>query len=563
MSLRMLWNLRLCLWGAGALPLLFLAVLVSASASFAQTQVPDTFLSEPKPVRVGLNLGIDAEPFIIGIDGRNATTGPIQLAAPVIGPLLSVEGDVSSQAATRRPVELRDNGCSGVIQPGQSCAISLALPPDLGAGRYTIDVMLPGVGGGQSARTIPIHVRASPWLAGLVIAIGVALGALVTDWRTAARPVTGRRIEAASLRENARKLAGASAQPSVQARAREMVRDLRAADADIIAGKDVATLLADRQQRFEILHRCERLLNAAAAPQGEAENIFRPPARRLAATLDAVDWKAEDIDAAGRALAAELAGFQRLHDAAAAYNAVALRLSAGVARCRKSQAIQKDWRDAADLRERAFGEMTGTPPAGTTEVARRAAELEAATARLAGQAGAIGDAALEELQAAIAEKLAAAKPTASARTALEDMARQVKALAAAPQGAQAKLDAAVALWADFDRLSPALETAEATVAGPAIPKVLPEDSGLRYEWEMETFQPAVGASAAVLQRSLRRWNWITSLVTLAGIAAVGVLVLWVPNTAWGTVQDVILALLGGAGTRLAIGTLAAPGTPQA
>ena len=52
-------------------------------------------------------------------------------------------------------------------------------------------------------------------------------------------------------------------------------------------------------------------------------------------------------------------------------------------------------------------------------------------------------------------------------------------------------------------------------------------------------------------------------MTLAGIAAVGVLVLWVPNTAWGTVQDVILALLGGAGTRLAIGTLAAPGAPQA
>lgn len=561
MSLRMLWNLRLCLCGAGALPLLFLAALVSAPASFAQTPVPDTFLAEPKPVRVGLNLGIDAEPFVIGMDGRNATTGPIQLAAPVIGPLLSVEGDVSTQAATRRPVELRDNGCSGVIQPGQSCAISLALPPDLGAGRYMIDVMLPGVGGGQSARTIPIHVRASPWLAGLVIAIGVALGALVTDWRTAARPVTSRRIEAASLRENARKLAGASAQPSVQARARELVRDLRAADADIIAGKDVATLLADRQQRLEILHRCERLLNAAAAPQGEAENIFRPPARRLAATLDAVDWKAEDIDAAGRALAAELAGFQRLHDAAAAYNAVALRLSAGVARCRKSQAIQKDWRDAADLRERAFGEMTGTPPAGTTEVARRAAELEAATAKLAGQAGAIGDAALEELQAAIAEKLAASKPAASARTALEDMARQAKALAAA--GEQAKLDAAVALWADFDRLSPGLETAEATVAGPAIPKVLPDDSGLRYEWEMETFQPAVGASATTLQRSLRRWNWITSLVTLAGIAAVGVLVLWVPNTAWGTVQDVILALLGGAGTRLAIGTLAAPGAPQA
>ena len=240
MSLSLLWNPRTRLFHTVALPSLIMTMLVSVQAGFAQAQVPDTFLAEPKPVRVGLNLGRDADPFIIGIDGRNAATAPVRLAPPVIGPLLSVEGDVSTQAATRKPVELRANSCSGELPSGRSCAISLALPSDIGAGRYTIDVILPGADGGQSARTIPIHVRASPWLAGLVIAIGVALGALVTDWRTAARPVTNRRIEAASLRESARKLAEASAQPSVQARARAIVRDLRAADADIIAGKDVA-----------------------------------------------------------------------------------------------------------------------------------------------------------------------------------------------------------------------------------------------------------------------------------------------------------------------------------
>ena len=194
MSLRPLWNPRLFLLAITSLPSLVMAMLVSVSASLAQTPVPDTFLSEPRPVRVDLNLGRDAEPFIIGIDGRNATTGPLQLAPPIIGPLLSVEGDVSTQAATRKPVGLRANSCTGALPAGRSCAISLALPSDIGAGRYTIDVMLPGAEGGQSARTIPINVRASPWLAGLVIAIGVALGALVTDWRTTARPVTSRRI---------------------------------------------------------------------------------------------------------------------------------------------------------------------------------------------------------------------------------------------------------------------------------------------------------------------------------------------------------------------------------
>ena len=103
MSLTLLWNPRRFLSGMAALASLTMAMLVSVSACFAQTPVPDGFLSEPKSVRIGLNLGRDAQPFIIGIDGRNTTTGPIQLAAPVIGPLFSVEGDVSTQAATRKP----------------------------------------------------------------------------------------------------------------------------------------------------------------------------------------------------------------------------------------------------------------------------------------------------------------------------------------------------------------------------------------------------------------------------------------------------------------------------
>src|SRR5690606_4444449 len=144
------------------------------------------------------------------------------------------------------------------------------------------------------------------------------------------------------------------------------------------AGKDVTQSLAERQRRLEILRRSDQLLDAAGAPRGEAADIFRPLAARLTAALDAVDWQEADIEAASKALALELAGFQRLYDAAAAYNAMALRLSAGVVRCRKSQAIQKDWAAAAALRERAFEELPGTSPAGTTEVAKRAAELEAA-----------------------------------------------------------------------------------------------------------------------------------------------------------------------------------------
>ena len=128
-------------------------------------------------------------------------------------------------------------------------------------------------------------------------------------------------------------------------------------------------------------------------------------ARKLTAALDAVDWKAEDIETAAKALGLELAGFPRLHDAAVAYNAVATRLSAGIARCPKAEAIQKDWAAAARLREGAFDGVAGAPAGGTTEVAKRAADLEAATRKLVDQTGAIASAVLAELEAAIAEKL--------------------------------------------------------------------------------------------------------------------------------------------------------------
>ena len=235
-----------------------------------------------------------------------------------------------------------------------------------------------------------------------------------------------------------------------------------------------------------------------------------------------------------------------------------MSISAGIARCPKAAAIQKDWAAAAKLREQAFEGITSTSTTGTAEVAKRAAELEVATRKLTDQADAIAGAAFDELQAAISEKLADAALKPQSRKGLEDLARQARALAGSAESPQANLDKVVRLWADVERLSPTLESTEAPTES-AMPKVLPEDSGLKYEWDVETFQPALGASSAALQQSLRRWNLITSLVTLAGIAAVGVLVLWVPNTAWGTVQDVILALLGGAGTRLAIGTIATPG----
>ncbi|OWK22151.1 hypothetical protein AJ88_15545 [Mesorhizobium amorphae CCBAU 01583] len=150
-------------------------------------------------------------------------------------------------------------------------------------------MILPGKDGGQSAQTVSVDIRASAWLAGIVIALGVALGAAVTDWRTTARPIVSRRILVARLREDVERLAETATQVPVARRVRQLVLELKALDAEILAGESETGKLAEYRERFELLTRAEALLQAATQPKERAAETFSLLARRLSAGLDAVD----------------------------------------------------------------------------------------------------------------------------------------------------------------------------------------------------------------------------------------------------------------------------------
>ena len=70
----------------------------------------------------------------------------------------------------------------------------------------------------------------------------------------------------------------------------------------------------------------------------------------------------------------------------------------------------------------------------------------------------------------------------------------------------------------------------------------------------------LGSSLANLSpRTLRLIGSSATLLANAAVlvltAAIGVLTLWAQAPAWGTPSDLVIALLAGAGSRLAIGTL--------
>lgn len=505
------------------------------------------FLLEPKPVRIGLSFPdiTTSSPYLIRLSGRNASSEPIEVAAPLVGQILVGSADARSQAATSKAPGVADNGCAGQVLAGQSCVFDIQLPQGLSPGSYSLDVLMPGRGGGQSARTITIDIRASAWLAGIVIALGVALGAAVTDWRATGRPVAALRIEAARLREETGRLASSTGQVPVARRASQLVLELKALDAEILDGKDGSAKLTEYRERFGLLTRSDALLQAAAQPKGEAADTFSLLAQRLAAALGTVEWKGETVIAAADKLGAELSGFQSLFEAARRYDERTIELAPAIAYL-GTAGESADWKGARDLRQGAFRSIEADGD--NIETVARAKALNEATDKLTETPATVTPTVLSKVAGEIADALKA-QPSARRKTALERLQQQVTQLKAVQPPTSGTLIDAVRLSQDFQGLS-GLESAPGDV-----PAILDPDSGLKFTWPNAAFQPAAGASLAELGQSLRLWDWITNLIVLAGIASVGVLVLWATNTTWGSVQDILLALLAGAGTRLSIGKI--------
>ncbi|PBC08172.1 hypothetical protein CK230_21915 [Mesorhizobium sp. WSM3859] len=511
------------------------------------------FLLEPKLVHIGLTFPdiATSSPYLVRLTGRNASGDTVEVDAPLVGQMLTGSTDAKTQAATSEAPVVVGNGCAGEVLAGQSCVFDVELPRGLSPGSYWVDVLLPGRGGGQSARTVSVDIRASAWLAGIVVALGVALGALVTDWRTTGRPTVNRRIDLARLREDAQKLAQETGQLSVGRRARQLVLELKALDIEIVAGKEASTKPDDYQQRLTLLTRANALLETAAQAKGEAAKTFIPLTQQLSAALDSTEWKGETITAAADKLSFELSGFQSLFDAAQRYDKVAAGLAPAIAYL-GVDGETAEWKDALGLRQAAFEPIMAGVADGGVQTVTRAKALADATDKLEKTTAPTATKVLGKIEREIAGAL---KPQRSAKqkSKLDDLQRVLTDLKAIQPPTTAVLARAV----DLSQVLQSLSGLESVASD--VPVILGADSALVFTVPDTTFQPAAGASLGELTEKLNVWDWIANLIALAGIASVGVLVLWVTNTTWGSVQDVLLALLAGAGTRLSIGKI---GTSQ-
>ncbi|MER9187064.1 hypothetical protein [Mesorhizobium australicum] len=536
------------------LSLIALAILAAGAA--AAEPLGADFLVSSRPARIGLTFPDIAttSSYRIRFTGRNSSKdSPVDVAAPMIGPIFAGGAEAMTQAATPKPPVVGDNSCAKPVLAGQTCAFDVQLPPGLAPGNYSFEVILPGKDGGQSAQSVSVDIRASAWLAGIVIALGVALGAAVSDWRTTARPIVNRRILVARFREDVERLAETATQVPVARRVRQLVLELKALDAEILAGGAETGKLAEYRERFELLTRAEALLQAAAQPKERATETFSLLARRLSAGLDAVAWRRETIIATSDTLAAELSGFQSLFEAARRYDLIAARLSSAVAYL-GATGETPDWKSALALRQGAF--IAIEPDGDGKQTESRAKALNEATAKVEATPATLASELFKKLDGEIAAARVVPKLAARRTAALDKLEKQMTDLKAVQPPTADTLAEAMRVPDELARLSGLENTADK--AGD-VPVILGPDSGLKFNWPDGAFQPAAGASLAELSDKLKAWDWITNIVALAGIASAGVMVLWMTNTTWGSVQDMLLALLAGAGTRLSIGKIGQPG----
>jgi hypothetical protein len=508
-------------------------------------------LLEPKPLHVDLSVieFVTSASYPIQLTARNASNEPVEIDMPIVGQLLSGTADAKVQPATTDEPKVADSTCIGALAANQSCVFAVTLPPGLAPGSYSIDVIAPGKGGGQSVRTVNINIRASAWLAGIVIAIGVLLGAAVTDWRTA-RPIAVQRIESARLREAAQALEQTTKHAALRRRATRLTSELTALDTEILAGVDTLAKVAEYKSWIELLTRADGMLTPATQatqPENRVVETLSLLVQRLSVTLDAVEWNRTAVAGAVETLGAELSDFDLLYQAARRYDVATEKLTPAVNYLGVVGATP-DWRAALDLREGAF---TPIEPGGDgKQAASRAKALNDAVTKLESIPATLKPAVLQKLDGEIAGALQA-PPSAAAKTELEELEKEVKALNSSNLTDTETLAAAMQL---ADRLA-VITNNGAAADLPQVTKLLGADSGLIFTWPSGVFQPSPGASSDVLRQSLRSWDWITNIIALAGIAGAGVLVLWITNATWGSVQDIVLALLAGAGTRLSIGKI--------
>jgi hypothetical protein len=508
--------------------------------------VPPELLVEPRPARIDIPFPRlrSPDPGVVRLTAHNATAGTVDVHKAVIGRFSALDGDVETTVAGPGTPSVASDGCGGQIESQKTCTVAISFPADLSAGRYAADIVIGGPGGNQSARTVLLDVRLSPWWAGLVIAGAALAGYLVNQWRERGRNILDRRIALAEVQVGLVRLVSAAKSAVVREQARRLQETVRAIEDDIAANRDPTPRLGELGARYDTLVKADNALTQAAQP--EASRTFGALAETLANLLRATDWKVDDVAAAVGTLEEALARFPDLvtaanacktaleqlrpfHQWVPAHPAVAEAQSALTAAFQPAQA-GPDLTERAKTLNNAVKELESREP--DLIVKALSSLMRSIDAALPG-ADADRQAKLNELKAELAARLATGASRADA--------------ALLSRGAALGLQP-----------GPAAMTEAAAAATVEIPRALPADTGLTLDFNPFLFGLGSPVPPARLLRIKLLWDIVTNLVVLLGIGLAGVLALWVPDSAWGSVTDLVTAALAGIGTRLAIGTISQP-----
>ena len=524
--------------------------------------LPSEFLVDPRPVgQTWGGLGSIAALWtaprraeaILGL--RNTTARKLDFLPPSVLAFAQRSAEADTAVATGPMPAVDSAACASPLPPGAACALKLSFSPTLLPGTYAIDVGVGGPSGGWSQRTEIVRVRATPLLAFLAIVIGAGAGWYISAWRSAGRRALDGLIETTRLRDRLQRLVAPAGDADVArllARARERIDEV---EVGLRRGADPASDLTAIAAHLGRLVDAIEISDGMAKLTQDGQDALRPRWKALVAALGDAGAAGSSLDGPLRSLAADVSAWPGLANHAAAARALA---TAGEAlQSAGGPDLPKD-APVATLRKAAFDAMVVLDPDTPADtVAARDTKLAAQIASARVQAGGFAETAASTL-ADLAANLS--KPPAGQAAGATKLARDAKALADRPLGddpVEPRFEILTALWKTYsDILShqaghknavPAMIQETDTTAEPQ-QSVIPV-----LDAPVSVFLPGEGRSLAVVETARNRNELVTNLLVLMAIGLSGVVTLWVPDPTWGSLSNVIGAMLAGLAAHVAVG----------
>jgi hypothetical protein len=504
--------------------------------------LPAEFIVDPKPAAETWPWNDRSRAYTIAL--RNAATKPLAFGTPEIVSFTRKSGDAQVTLDRGRVQSIDSSHCNSPLSPGKTCPLQLNLTSGFGPGEYMIDVGIAGAGGGWSQRTQILRVRATALIAFVVIVIGAGVGWYVQAWRTRGRRAFAALIDISRLREALKRLIELQRE-DIKSILRAVTTDLDDIESRARSDNDVAADL-ERIRRWlrslaiavEILERFDQLPDEAKAPlRARRDDLITRVAKPV--PNDADRAALENLTGAlTNDLGAAPAFLMSLTAAVDLHNAVDDLIGKLQSTTTIDLAGLRTQRDAiAAAISTAKGALPANAPAET--LLTRSTALATETERVTREATTAAQGVATAYVTAILDPKIDAETDGDRKARLQGLRAPLVATAAP------SLDRLRELAAAMKRAVGAREAATA----PSI--ALP--GGLQGELPSSLLLPLSGTSLEKLLASQRRHEIVTNLVILILTGLAGVLALWVPNATWGSVGDIITALVAGVATRVVVG----------